>query len=114
MTVETHLTSRLSAVAPGPLLLAVRLMVFDVGGLLLVATTTARGGTLAPQGSRGTYLAVLGLTWGLATSVAPGILTMLGTAYGTGAPFGAAAFALLVTAVARAARRPRGLDPTLT
>ena len=95
------------ALAVHPATLALGLVAFDVGGLLVIATTMARAGTLAPEGSRGTYLAVLGLTWGLATSVAPVVLTTLGTAYGPGAPFGAAALALLATAVVRAGQRPR-------
>jgi predicted MFS family arabinose efflux permease len=95
------------ALATHPATLAVGLVAFDVGGLLVIATTMARAGTLAPEGSRGTYLAVLGLTWGLATSVAPVVLTMLGTAYGPGAPFGAAAVALLATTLVRAGQRPR-------
>ncbi|KRF42615.1 hypothetical protein ASH01_17525 [Terrabacter sp. Soil811] len=96
------------ALAGQPVTLAAGLVAFDVGGLLVIATTMARAGTLAPDGARGTYLAVLGLTWGLATSVAPAILTTLGTAYGPGAPFGAAAALLLGTAVVRAAlRAPR-------
>ncbi|KRF38139.1 MFS transporter [Terrabacter sp. Soil810] len=95
------------ALAVHPATLALGLVAFDVGGLLVIATTMARAGTLAPEGSRGTYLAVLGLTWGLATSVAPVVLTTLGTAYGPGAPFGAAALALLATAVVRGGQRPR-------
>ena len=67
------------ALAGHPVTLAAGLVAFDVGGLLVIATTMARAGTLAPDGARGTYLAVLGLTWGLATSVAPAILTTLGT-----------------------------------
>ena len=95
------------ALAVHPATLAAGLVAFDVGSLLVIATTMARFGTLAPAGSRGTYLAVLGLTWGLATSVAPAILATLGTAYGPGAPFGAAAVALLGTALVRVAQRPR-------
>ncbi|WP_020141709.1 MFS transporter [Terracoccus sp. 273MFTsu3.1] len=95
------------ALAGHPVALAAGLVAFDVGSLLVIATTMARAGTLAPDGSRGTYLAVLGLTWGLATSVAPAILATLGTAYGPGAPFGAAAMALLGTALVRAGQRPR-------
>jgi MFS family permease len=95
------------ALAGHPVTLAAGLLAFDVGGLLVIATTMARAGTLAPDGARGTYLAVLGLTWGLATSVAPAILTTLGTAYGPGAPFGAAAVALLATTLVRAGQRPR-------
>jgi len=95
------------AVAGHPVTLAAGLVAFDVGGLLVIATTMARAGSLAPDGARGTYLAVLGLTWGLATSIAPAILTTLGTAYGPGAPFGAAAVALLGTALGRAGQRPR-------
>ena len=87
--------------------LAAGLVAFDVGSLLVIATTMAFAGTIAPEGSRGTYLALLGLTWGLATSVAPLVLTTLGTAYGPGAPFTAAALALLGTAFVRAAQRPR-------
>jgi MFS family permease len=87
--------------------LAAGLVAFDVGSLLVIATTMARAAALAPQGSRGTYLALLGLTWGLATSAAPLVLTTLGTAYGPGAPFTAAALAMLGTAFVRAAQRPR-------
>ncbi|WP_256793068.1 MFS transporter [Terrabacter sp. Ter38] len=95
------------AVAGHPVTLAAGLVAFDVGSLLVIATTMARAGTLAPDGARGTYLAVLGLTWGLATSVAPAVLTTLGTAYGPGAPFGAAAVMLIGTALVRAGQRPR-------
>lgn len=91
------------ALAGHPVTLAAGLVAFDVGSLLVIATTMARAGTLAPDGARGTYLALLGLTWGLATSIAPAILTTLGTAYGPGAPFGAAAALLLGTALVRAA-----------
>ncbi|GAA2470448.1 MFS transporter [Terrabacter carboxydivorans] len=102
------------ALAPHPVGLTAGLVAFDIGSLLVIATTMARAGTLAPDHARGTYLAVLGLTWGLATSVAPVVLTTLGTAYGPGAPFGAAALVLLASAVLRARHgRPR-LDPTLT
>lgn len=94
------------ALADGPLALAAGLVVFDVGGLLVISTMMAGAGTLAPEGSRGTYLAVLGLTWGLATTAAPGILTTLGTAYGPGAPFAASAAALLAAAVVRAVTEP--------
>ncbi|GAA3695450.1 hypothetical protein GCM10022399_09990 [Terrabacter ginsenosidimutans] len=97
----------LIAVAVHPAGLAAGLVVFDVGSLLVIATTMARAGTLAPDGARGTYLAVLGLTWGLATSVAPAVLATLGTAYGPGAPFGAAGIALLGSAVVRAGQWPR-------
>ncbi|MGO4597400.1 MFS transporter [Terrabacter sp. 2RAF25] len=102
----------LLALATEPLVLAAGLAVFDVGGLLVISTMMARAGTLAPEGSRGTYLAVLGLTWGLATTVAPGILTTLGTAYGPGAPFAACAAALLTAAVVRSATEP-GQRPRL-
>ena len=95
------------AIATTPSGLAAGLVAFDVGSLLVIATTMARAGTLAPDGSRGTYLAMLGLTWGLATSIAPAILSTLGTAYGPGAPFGVAALALLATALVRAGQRPR-------
>jgi MFS family permease len=102
------------ALATHPLGLTAGLIAFDIGSLLVIATTMARAGTLAPDHARGTYLAVLGLTWGLATSVAPVVLTTLGTAYAPGAPFGAAALVLLASAVLRARHgRPR-LDPTLT
>ena len=94
------------ALAGEPLALAAGLVVFDVGGLLVLSTMMAGAGTLAPEGCRGTYLAVLGLTWGLATTAAPGILTTLGTAYGPGAPFAASAAALLVAAVVRAVTEP--------
>lgn len=94
--------------------LAAGLVAFDIGSLLVIATTTARAGTLAPLSARGTYLAVLGLTWGLATSVAPVILTTLGTAYGPGAPFGGAAVTLLASAGLRAAHGGARLNPTLT
>lgn len=102
------------ALASHPLGLTAGLIAFDIGSLLVIATTMARAGTLAPDDARGTYLAVLGLTWGLATSVAPVALTTLGTAYGPGAPFGAAALVLLASAALRTRHgRPR-LDPTLT
>jgi MFS family permease len=99
------------AVATQPASLATGLVVFDVGSLLVISTMMARAGTLAPDGSRGTYLAVLGLTWGLATTLAPGIITTLGTAYGPGAPFVASSVALLAAALVRAlvgpGQRPR-------
>jgi MFS family permease len=94
------------AFAADPIGLVAGLVVFDVGSLLVISTMMARAGTLAPEGSRGTYLAVLGLTWGLATTVAPGVLTTLGTAYGPGAPFAASAATLLTAAVVRAVIEP--------
>ena len=108
-----------TSLAGHPVTLAAGLVAFDVASLLVIATMMARVGTLAPDGSRGTYLAVLGLTWGLATSIAPVVLATLGTA-GTGAPFGVAALALLATALVGAGQRPRlrrrtslgGLPPT--
>jgi len=102
------------ALAGQPVGLAAGLVAFDIGSLLVIATTMARAGTLAPDSARGTYLAVLGLTWGLATSVAPVILTTLGTTYGPGAPFGCAALALLAAAALRAARGGAPLNPALT
>lgn len=107
------------AAAHHPTVLAVGLVAFDVGGLLVLATTMARAGTFAPEGARGTYLALLGLTWGLATSVAPTLLA-LGAAHGPGIPFAAAAAALVVSAgvraahTARVARPTARFDPTLT
>lgn len=107
------------AAAHHPAVLATGLVAFDVGGLLVLATTMARAGTLAPEGARGTYLALLGLTWGLATSVAPTLLA-LGAARGPGVPFAAAAAALAVSAgvrashTARAGRPSTRFDPTLT
>ncbi|GAA2740099.1 hypothetical protein GCM10009868_00900 [Terrabacter aerolatus] len=95
------------ALATHPLGLATGLVAFDVGSLLVIATTMARAGTLAPDRARGTYLAVLGLTWGLATSIAPAVLATLGTAYGPGSPFAAAAVALLGSALVRAIQWPR-------
>ena len=98
------------AVAGSPVVLAAGLVVFDVGSLLVISTTMARAGTLAPEGSRGTYLALLGLTWGLATSVAPVVLATAGTAYGPGAPFGLAAgllSAALVVRMVTSGQRPR-------
>ncbi len=97
----------LIAVAAHPVGLAAGLVAFDVGSLLVIATTMARAGTLAPDGARGTYLAVLGLTWGLATSVAPVVLTTLGTTYGPGAPFAAASATLVAAGVVRAVQWPR-------
>ena len=102
------------ALAAHPIGLAVGLVAFDIGSLLVIATTMARAGALAPDSARGTYLAVLGLTWGLATSVAPVILTTLVPAYGPGAPFGGAAVALLASAGLRAAHGGARLNPTLT
>ena len=98
------------AVAGSPVVLAAGLVVFDVGSLLVISTTMARAGTLAPEGSRGTYLALLGLTWGLATSIAPVVLATAGTAYGPGAPFGLAAgllSAALVVRMVTSGQRPR-------
>ncbi len=60
-----------------PVLLVTGLAVVSAGAVLLLANLQAGAAALAPEGARAAYLAVFGLSWGVATTVSPVLVTGL-------------------------------------
>ena len=97
-------------VVPVAGVVAVGLVVVAVGSTLTLGPLQAGAARLAPVWGRAAYLAVFGLSWGVATTVAPGVVSTL-LPHGVAWPWvGAAAFvAALAAAPARDERAPEAL-----
>lgn len=100
-----------AASATSTLGLAAAAVVWSVGDLLLMGHAWTIVSRLAPTGSRGRYLAAYGLSWGVATVLAPVLGTLLLAGGGPGALWltlaaGSLGLALGQPALARLCRAP--------
>ena len=67
----------LAGIGGRPIVLVLGLAVVSVGAVLVLANLQAGAAALAPEGARAAYLAVFGLSWGVATTVSPVAVTRL-------------------------------------
>ncbi|WP_137122825.1 MFS transporter [Segeticoccus rhizosphaerae] len=88
---------------------ALSLAVVSAGSALLLGNLQAGAAALAPEGARAAYLAVFGLSWGVATTAAPVLATQL-LGVGSAAPWWVAAGVSLLLLRRSGPRpgRPRG------
>lgn len=102
--------SGMNGFATNLLAFGIATVIWSIGDLLLLGRLLSIVAGLAPERSRGRYLAAYGISWGIATAVAPLAGTQLLKVGGPVALWGSCAIAALALAAAQPAvrRRVRG------
>lgn len=94
------------AVAHSAILILASGVVGAIADVLLMSHFYAQVSRLAPEGAAGRYLAMFGISWGIATTVAPLVISVaLDVADGVPLWLGAAALSLVLAGVASATSR---------